>query len=210
MSTEFVLDIISSASGLFPVAAIVYNYKYQDNLLKIISVFFVVSAVFDAILWLLPGWGVTNNVPAVHLFIIINIVFFGVIYFKAFFNKKLKMLTLVLTIPVLGLALLYTRDIWVYPSVSNTASSIVFIILSLFYFYQLLSRQEFIHIEKQGLFWFNAGVLFYFSINIFLFMLFNQIPKAEQPSYYIINNITNIIANLLYTTGCLCKPQKTT
>ncbi|HVV55549.1 MAG TPA: hypothetical protein VHC47_09505, partial [Mucilaginibacter sp.] len=108
------------------------------------------------------------------------------------------------------IAVYCTRKLFSYPSESNTASGVAFIILALFYFYQLLNRQEFVHIEKQGLFWFNAGVLFYFSINIFLFMLFNKIPEKDRPSYYMINNITNIIANLLYTTGLLCRPQKIT
>jgi hypothetical protein len=32
----------------------------------------------------------------------------------------------------------------------------------------------------------------------------------EQEDYYMINLITNIIANILYSVGLLCKPQKTT
>jgi len=87
---------------------------------------------------------------------------------------------------------------------------VLLICFSLAYFFQLLSRQEFVHIEKQGLFWINAGVLFYFSINIFLFMLFKRMITAHQEGYYMINNITNIIANILYSVGLLCKPQKTT
>jgi hypothetical protein len=97
-----------------------------------------------------------------------------------------------------------------YPSISNTVLSLLLIVLSLSYFYQLLTRQEFIHIDKQGLFWINAGVLFYFSINIFLFMLFNKISKSAQADFNMIQSITNIIANLLYSVGLLCKPQKTT
>jgi len=102
------------------------------------------------------------------------------------------------------------RNILEYPSVSNTASSIFLIILSLIYFYQLLYPEKFVYIEKQGLFWVNAGVLFYSSVNIFLFMLFSQIPDKGKADYYVIFSITNIITNLIYTVGLLCKPQKTT
>ena len=209
MFKEYVFDIISSASGLLPVIAFLYNYRRLDKILKIVGAYFIIAAIFDAILRFCPYLGVQNNLPIVHIFVIVNIAFFGLIYYKAFFNREIKILTLILIIGALIIAIYFTKNLRSYPSESNTASSIVFIILSLIYFYQLLNRQEFIHIEKQGLFWFNAGVLFYFSINIFLFMLFDKIPVDEQPSYFIINNITNIIANLLYTTGLLCQPQKT-
>jgi hypothetical protein len=210
MSIEFIFNIFSSISGLFPVVAFVYNFKQLDKIFKIIAAFFITASLFDIMLWLLPAWGIGDNAPAVHVFVMINIAFFGVIYYVAFFDQRLKRLTIVLCAIAFLVAVYFTKNINVYPSESNTASCIIFITLSLIFFFQLLSRQEFVHIEKQGLFWFNAGVLFYFSVNVFLFMLFNKIPKAEQESYFIIHSITNIIANLLYTIGFLCKPQKIT
>ncbi|MBS1526961.1 MAG: hypothetical protein JST19_15000 [Bacteroidetes bacterium] len=209
MSFGAVLDLIATYSGLLPVIAFLYNYRHLDGLMKLISTFLIVSALFDILLSLSSDWGVANNMPAIHVYIIINIVFFGFIYYKAFFDERLKKITLVLTGIALLLCLYFAQRLTEYPSASNTASGIAFIILALLYFYQLLTRQEFVHIEKQGLFWFNAAVLFYFSINIFLFMLFPLLPLRDRPSYYIINNITNIIANLLYTTALLCQPQKT-
>ncbi|MBS1500639.1 MAG: hypothetical protein JST32_01160 [Bacteroidetes bacterium] len=209
MSYGAVLDLIATYSGLLPVIAFLYNYRHLDSLMKLISAFLIVSALFDILLSLSSDWGVANNMPAIHVYIIINIVFFGFIYYKAFFDERLKKITLVLTGVALLVCLYFAQRLLEYPSISNTASGIAFIILALLYFYQLLTRQEFVHIEKQGLFWFNAAVLFYFSINIFLFMLFPLLPLADRPSYYIINNITNIIANLLYTTALLCQPQKT-
>ncbi|HWD86983.1 MAG TPA: hypothetical protein VG367_02580 [Mucilaginibacter sp.] len=208
MQEGVLFDYISSASGILPVIAFIYNFGWLDRISRTIGAFFVIAAVFDVALQILPVLGVDNNMPAVHAFVIVNIVFFGVIYYEAFFIPKLKTLTIILISLALAIAVYFTRNLFLYPSEANTASSIVFIVLSLIYFYQLLNRQEFVHIEKQGLFWFNASVLFYFSINIFLFMLFNMIPKDDRSFYFIINNITNIIANLLYTTALLCRPQK--
>lgn len=208
MTAQRLFDLISFASGFLPVIAFIYNYGWLDKVSRLIGVFLIVAFVFDVALELLPILGVSNNSPVVHMFVIINIIFFGIIYYEAFFIGKIKTLTIILSSLALVIALYFTRNIFRFPSEGNTASSIVFIALSLIYFYQLLSRQEFVHIEKQGLFWFNAGVLFYSSINIFLFMLFNMIPSDDLPTYFVINNITNIIANLLYTTALLCRPQK--
>ncbi|SHN25813.1 hypothetical protein [Mucilaginibacter sp. OK098] len=210
MSVDFFLNIFSTVSGILPVIAALYNYRYLDRVLKIAAVFFIVSVLFDFVLQVTKPMVVTNNFPLLHLFILISILFFTAIYYHAFIKIAIKK-----TIIILGLAtflisiinLIFVEDIWEYPSIANTILSVLLICFSLAYFYQLLNRQEFIHIEKQGLFWINAGVLFYFAINTFLFMLFKQLLDTHQEGYYMINNVTNIIANILFTVGLLCKPQ---
>src|SRR3569833_362300 len=197
MQEGLMFDYISSASGILPVIAFAYSYGWLDRVSRIIGIFFVVSAISDVMQWVFPAYGMKNT-PVVHVFVIIYIIFFGIIYHEAFVIKKIKTLTIILSALALVIALYFTKNMLLFPSEANTASGIVFIVLSLIYFYQLLNRQEFVHIEKQGLFWFNAGVLFYSSTNIFLFMLFNMIPQDDLPTYFVINNITNIIANLLY------------
>jgi hypothetical protein len=213
MSVAYALNISSTASGFLPVLAALYNYKHLDKALKIAATYLLVSVLFDLALNLATIVGVPNNLPAIHLFVIISIIFYGAIYYNAFFKPVLKKVIVI----VAGVAffivifnIIFIEGIWEYPSLSNTVLSVLLICFSLAYFYQLLNRQEFIHIEKQGLFWINSGVLFYFSINIFLFMLFKRIINAHQEDYYMIHNITNIIANLLFSVGLLCKPQKTT
>ncbi|MGZ3777111.1 MAG: hypothetical protein ACXVB0_24605 [Mucilaginibacter sp.] len=208
MDSQILFDRISVASGFLPVLAFIFNYGWLDRIARIIGTFLIVAFVFDIALEILPMLGFINNSPVVHLFVIVNIIFFGIIYYEAFVIKKIKTLSIVLSLLALAVGVYFTKNILLFPSEANTASCVVFIVLSLIYFYQLLNRQEFVHIDKQGLFWFNAGVLFYSSINIFLFMLFNKIPADDLPTYFVINNITNIIANLLYTTALLCRPQK--
>jgi len=213
MSVAYALNISSSVSGIFPVVAALYNYRHLDKILKIAALFFLVSSLFD---WVLEFTKMVanNNLPAIHLFIVISILFFAAIYYYAFFNPFLKKIVIILAVIALLIVIfnsVFIEGIWEYPSMSNTVLGVLLIFFSLAYFYQLLNRQEFIHIEKQGLFWINAGVLFYFSINIFLFMLLRKIIAAhQQEDYYMIHIITNIIANVLYSVGLLCKPQKTT
>jgi hypothetical protein len=217
MSVAYALNISSTISGIFPVIAALFNYRHLDKILKIAAIYFLISTVFD---WLLEltkmggHIGMHNNLPLIHLFTVISIVFYSAIYYNAFFRPMLKKAIVALA----GLALLivifnaiFIEGIWEYPSLSTTVLSVLLIFFSLAYFYQLLNRQEFIHIEKQGLFWINSGVLFYFSINIFLFMLFKRLILAhEQEESFMIHILTNIIANILFTIGLLCRPQKVT
>jgi hypothetical protein len=212
MTVAFVMLICSIASGFFPVLAAWYNYKQLVTPLKIAAAYFLVSALSDMVQLLLILMRVSNNQPVIHIYIFISAALFGAFYYRALFNPALKIGVIILTALVLTTVIvnIFVKDIWTYPSIPNTALSIMLICFSLAYFAQLLSRQEFVHIEKLGLFWINAGVLFYFSITIFLFMLFNRIAMAHKEDYSMINYTTNIIANVLYTVGLLCKPQKTT
>jgi hypothetical protein len=209
MSVTYIL-YTSIVSGFLPVIAALYNYGNLDKTLKIVAVFLLISVLFDSGFEIASHHNVTNNFPAIHLFIVISLVFFAAIYYNAFFSPLLKKATLILSIlafVLLILNLILNEGVWEYPSMSNTVLSVLLIFFSLVYFYQLLTRQEFIHIENQGLFWINAGVLFYFSVNIFLFMLFRRIINSHQEDYYMIHNVTNIIANVIFTVGLLCKPQ---
>jgi hypothetical protein len=205
------LDIVSTISGFFPVLAAIYNYKYLDSVLKTAAIFFLIESLFDPIMWMLPElWGVRNNMPLIHINIIVTVLFFTVIYYKLFLKQIFKKVTIILSVITLIITFYYNFNFLEYPSVSRTTEGIMMIVLSLLYFYQLLNPEKFIDIEKQGPFWINAGVLIYYSVNIFLFMIFTRIPIADRHNYYIINSITNIIANILFSVGLFCKPQKTT
>ncbi len=213
MSAAYIISNASVASGVLPVLAALYNYKHLDKVLKIAAAFFIISFLSDLIEFITANMGVKNNVPVIHLFIIISILFFGAIYYHAFFRPFLKKIIVILSaiaLLIVVINIIFIEGIWEYPSISNTVLSLLLIFFSLAYFFQLLNRQEFIHIEKQGLFWINAAVLFYFALNIFLFMLFRRIISVHQTDYYIIHNIVNIIANILFSVGLLCRPQKAT
>jgi len=214
MDVALLLSKISVISGVVPLLAAAYNYKGLDKLMKTLSLFLLISSLFDFGQWLAfaykPYTGhPLNTNPLLHIYVTISIIFFGLIYYNLFRNSVLKITTLILTASTMSIVLYYARLPFDYPSVSNTASSLLLIMLSLIYFYQLLTPQTFIHIEKQGPFWFNSGVLFYSAVNIFLFMVFNRIPDKNKADYYVIFSITNIITNLIYAVALLCKPQKT-
>lgn len=213
MLVSLLIANISVASGLLPIAAAAYNYKRLDSLMKLLALFLLISCCFDLTQWIAYNYKPhdgkpLNTIPLLHLFVIISIVFFGTIYYNLFSKPILKTITIILSGVTLSIVIYKAIDYFDYPSISNTASGLLLIILSLIYFYQLLNPQTFIHIEKQGPFWFNSGVLFYSAVNIFLFMVFNRIPDEDKADYYVIFSITNIITNLIYSVALLCKPQK--
>ncbi|WDF77527.1 hypothetical protein PQ469_26940 [Mucilaginibacter sp. KACC 22773] len=207
---NYTLQILSVISGVIPALAALFNYKQIDVVLKVFVLYLLISFCFDIGFWLAQQNGTRNDMPGVHAYIAVSLALFTGIYYLLFIKIALKKAIIALSAITSGLIIYDAFKIWVFPSISNTALSIFLIICSLIYFYQLLSRQEFIYIEKQGLFWINAGVLFYSAVNIFFFMIIGQLPKAMQSNVFMIHSSTNIIANILFTIGLLCQPQKTT
>ena len=212
MSTAELLTDITVASDFLPVVAALYNYRRLDPILRLMAIFCMLSVIPDVVGIVISYLKLRhyNNLFLFHLFDMMAAIFFTQIYYRAFYKPLFKKMTLIFGITSLGVMtfnVIFIENMSTYPSVSNTVLCIFLILLSLVYFYQLLTRQEFTYIEKQGMFWINSGVLFYFAINIFLFMLFNKISSADKPNYYMVQSVTNIIANLLYSVGLLCKPQ---
>ena len=209
MSVHIWLSVISD---IFPILAAIYNYKYLDSVLKIALGFFIVSLLSDVLQIAFFYLRIPTSNPIIHIYIILSILFFGAIYYHAFFSHLTKEIVVAFSALALFIVLFnmfLNEGIFEYPSVSNAVLSILLIAFSLMYFYQLLYRQEFIHIEKQAFFWINASVLLYYSVTIFLFMLYKKLSEDQIGQYYMINSITNIIANILFSIGLLCKPQKT-
>jgi len=207
-------NYLSFASGLLPIIAAIINYRHLTPILKLAAILFTVAFLVDFLSYLYYLGYIklsnNNNQPFFHLSIIINIIFYSIIYYRSFYKNQLKKFTLILGILALSLVLFFTikDSIWKYPSWGNTVLCIYMIIVSLLYFYQILDQQEFIHVEEQPLFWISSGVLIYSSFNIFLYMLYDKLK--DPMTSYTIHRITDIITNLLFATGLLCKARKTT
>jgi len=212
MSIAVLLNNITVISDFLPVIAALYNYRRLDSTLRLMALFCLLSVIPDLVGLVISYLNLRyyNNLVLFHFFDMMAAVFFTLIYRRAFYKELFKKITFILggaSLLIMIFNAIFIEGLWKYPSVSNTVLCVLLIIFSLIYFYELLSRQEFTYIEKQGMFWINSGVLFYFSINIFLFMLYNKISDADKPNYYMMQSVTNIIANLLYSVGLLCKPQ---
>lgn len=200
-------------SSLLPITTGIFYYKTLNKTLKIALLFFIVSACFDLIGYLIRFIDIRNNSPLFHFYNLFFIVFFGIIYWRSFERKILQKLTLLLlSITFIVIVTnMVIHGINGYPSFSNTVLSICFIPIALIYFYELLNRQHFAHIESDAMFWFNSGILFYFSINLFLFMLHNNFADREtRISTYMIQSVTSFITNVAFAIGLLCKPSNFT
>lgn len=210
MTLENILNYLSLFSGLFPVIAAIYRYKTLDPVLKPMAIFFFISAFVDTLLLVMPRIGILDNWPLIHIFIVIMLVFFGRVYYQSFYVNAFKKVTTwvcILALIAIGFGVFWD-GLMFFPSFANSFLSVIFTLLSLLYFYQLLTAREFVHIEKLPMFWINSGVLIYFGINIFLFMLFDKFVKHTEDDVWIIHDLTNVVSNIFYSIGFLCQNQR--
>lgn len=211
MSIAVLLTNVTVISDFLPVFAAIYNYRRLNSTLRLMAVFCLLSIIPDLVGLITTYLNIVyNNLFLIHLFDMMAAAFFTLIYQRAFHKPIFKKMTLIFGSTGLAAMIfnvIFVESIWSYPSISNTILSLLLIILALVYFYELLSRQEFTYIEKQGMFWINSGVLFYYAITIFLFMLYKKINYADRLTYYMMQSVMNIIANLIFSIGLLCKPQ---
>jgi hypothetical protein len=82
---------------------------------------------------------------------------------------------------------------------SYNASGFLTIILTLFYFYQLLQSLYVSNLTQYPLFWFSAGILFYYAGTLFSYLFiettFNSSVELRQ-QYWVIDAILSIVLSI--------------
>lgn len=210
-----ILNYLSALSGWLPLAAAALRYRRYGSALRLLTWFFVVGALFDFMSVVTDRLRV-NNMALFHLFAVVNLLFLGRLYYRALHGPRLRRGLVVALAGLLAFSAyeaLRPGGLERFPSGVMTAQCGLFIGLSLTYFYQLLHQPVATAIEQNPLFWVSAGVLVYFSGNLFLFMLqewLSRNPEAQPVNYWAIHSVANILANLLYAAGLLCTPPRPT
>jgi hypothetical protein len=208
MTLYYVLIKLSQASVLIPLAVGLGYYKYLNQYFRIFLLYFVVAFGVE----LLAVWATANlgyNVFLLYGLIPFEFAVFIYVFFSAFTdNDKLKKMILAGSVLfLLAVALdLNIHGIFMHPSISRTFESVFLIILALQYFYNFF-KHNVTAVYKQPLFWFSAGVLVYFAVDFFTFMMINVfIEKNESVAYLskLLHALVNIISYLFYTIAFRC------
>lgn len=209
------INHFSALSGLLPLGAAALRYRAHDGAQRLLTWFFVVAGVFDLASVVTDHLRV-RNLPLFHAFAVVNLVFLGALYYRTIRGQWWRRALLGAGAGILiftGYKAAQPGGLAQFPSAVMTAQCALFILLALLYFYQWLHQPVMTAFEHTPLFWVNAGVLVYFSGNLFLFMLqewLSRTPQLHLQNYWVIHSVANIVANLLYAIGLLCKPPRPT
>ena len=87
-------------------------------------------------------------------------------------------------------------------SFTLTIKSLSFIVLSLYYFYQVYTKEKDIFKNEAPQFWYNVGILIYFSLAFFPFLLATEMMSGLfDYSLWFVHNIGNFSKNIIFAVG---------
>ncbi|MEO6302856.1 MAG: hypothetical protein ABIP51_06765 [Bacteroidia bacterium] len=123
------------------------------------------------------------------------------LFYSLFFKQYFKPLLINLLIPVFLLTAYIDSRVNGLNTVNNFSAaieSIVIISYSMFLFYYMLKNLIFENLFIAPVFWFNTGILFYFSGNLILFVFSAHIANNNTNQYMILWAIIHTFFNLIY------------
>jgi hypothetical protein len=149
----------------------------------------------------------------VNIFSIVEIILFTIFYYSTLTKTYFKVSVIVLSF---GLTL-WISYIWIVLKGFNCVvreitviQSLIIIIYSLLYFYEILRSQEVLKLKYNSTFWMATG---FFLLSSFLFPLFlflDQILKILPNVFYGIYSVNNIAYSILFIClikATLCQPK---
>ncbi|WP_108804739.1 hypothetical protein [Aquimarina sp. Aq107] len=196
-----------------PLVVAIVRYKFLNSSqrkLSILVLCIVIVEITSRLLW----YKKINNLPVYHFYIIIEFILIIYIYrdelSRLFPKLFFAILSIGFTIFSIGNTL-FLQDINTFNSNATTLLGIIVIFLSLSYFYALLKEVKYSALETNPMFWINAGFLIYFSSNLILFFINNNMFQGSTEASYLVwglHAIVNIVLTIFYTIALWVSPKK--
>lgn len=210
MSSKAQFVIVSQASVLLPILIGLFYYKRLTIPFRVLFYSILIFLGFEFVASI-TRIVYHNNMPGLHVFTIVQLIAFSVIYYLDFQdNRVLKRLILVNVIIALFIAILdafFVNDIWHHNTLSRSYCSASVVIYTLVYFYRLFQKDTTKYSWEFPMFWVSIGALIYSAINILYFMLKQYLlmkaTSIETFSYYVFLS-TNIVTYCLYAQSFRC------
>ncbi|HEY0742460.1 MAG TPA: hypothetical protein VGD40_13390 [Chryseosolibacter sp.] len=208
MSSQLISEIIRYASIFsvaFPLILYLFRIKHLSRSGHKIGAIVIVSAVCDLIAHFL----FEAKMSTVLVFNAYFLIFFVLLAW--FYSDVLQTTRGKRTVQWgLGIYLLTYIVIAIFFQAFNeyqtlmwTLSGAICIIYSISYFISVFSAVR--PMNDFGLLWINSGILFYFSFNLFLFIMSSYVLTKLEPELSLIvwsfHNVNNIIKNILIGLG---------
>ena len=207
VNTPEIIRIASNLSVLFPLIMYVIRIRITSRPIHIIGALIIASAICDLCGYLLFNKGQSTAV----LFNIYYAVLFLLLtwfYIEAVFvNTRRIMIWIGLAIYILSFIFVtaFAQSFLEYQTLMWVITAIIMIVYSIAYFFYSLSGIASSGLFGYSLIWINVGVMIYFCLNLFLFVMGNYILTRMDPEtgamIWSSHNVNNIIKNILFGIG---------
>lgn len=200
-----VLRIASIASVAFPLISYLVKVQQASKPVHLIGVLTVVSALSDVVgvIYFTQG---KSTVMQINAFYLVQFLLLTWFYYEISGSAKAKSMVaggLVIFGVAYVLITYFLQSFFEYQTFVWTLSGIIMIVFSTSYVVYLFSAGTLM--ENHGTFWINGGILYYFSFNLFLFVMSSYVLTKLEPQISLLiwsfHNVNNIVKNILIGVG---------
>ena len=188
----------------------VYFRRNSPLHLKIFPIFLLITLIVE----LVAGYMVSHNKHTTTLYNIYTIMLFGFyVWFLTHIieSKRAKNIYKIVLWIYLVFALfniIFFQKSGTYNSITYAIGCLTIVALSVYYFYELFERKQFLDLKREPSFWVATGLLFFFACSFPLVTTVNfiqNIPDIIINSLQSIILLINIMLYSLFTIAFLCR-----
>ena len=135
-----------------------------------------------------------------NIYILVQFIFYFVIFYKTFQSKNLKLITLIIGIVFITyywFNIIFKTGFYVFNSAGNSLGSILTILCCLLYFVSLFTSEAVVNYFRIPMFWIATGLMFFFAGNFIYLSLMGYIVKHNLDSGGNIFRYIMVTLNLL-------------
>lgn len=208
MSSQSIAAIIKYASVFsvaFPLILYLIRVKGLGRSGHLIGAIVVVSAMSDGIAYFVAAAGKSTALIFNSYFVIFFLLlcwFYREVSQSAG-QKKIVLWGLLVFVLAYIFITVFVQPFNDFQTLMWTTGGAIGIIFSISYFISVFSAMR--PMNDFGLLWINSGILFYFSFNLFLFIMSSYVFTHFEPEVGIIfwsfHNVNNVIKNILIGLG---------
>jgi hypothetical protein len=151
------------------------------------------------------------NGPVLQIQCIEEYIFYSMVYYYLFKNKRIKkfvVISLVIIVVFFPInAVFFQPFLHTFPTNINTSAQVLNTIFSLLLFKEMLDYPVKMNIVRQGIFWFNAAMLFYATTIFFMLGLSNYLAerryedKVVSDLWFLIDYLFHILIGIALLTN---------
>ncbi|RZK21114.1 MAG: hypothetical protein EOO43_10765 [Flavobacterium sp.] len=172
MPRTIIVGYIVPLSILLPIIIFLFKYRYAPKAFKLLFYFLIAAAVINSAALVVVNKGM-RNLPLLHLYTIVESVFF-LLYFKAIFKEKTikKVITIMMVAFVIVSVVnsLFIQNLFTFNTHTRPLEAIIITVLCLMHLFKSDFAEDWL---KQPVNWINIGILVYFPVAMVIFTLSN-------------------------------------
>lgn len=202
-----IIRIASNISIFAPLVIYVSKIRYANRPIHIIGILVIVSGLCDLVGYILFNKHQSTVVVFNAYYGILFLLLTWFYYEALFINTRRIIVLLGVAVYVLSYipVALHVQGFTEYQSLMWLITAIIMITYSIAYFFYSLSAIQPSDFFGYSLIWINMGVMIYFCLNLFLFVLGNYVLSKLDPDtgalIWSTHNINNVLKNILFAIG---------